>query len=454
MINHYPIFSALSLSPFLQSVANCPLVRMRIKLSVSREEQEQVLRSVLQELREKEGVEEGWRDTTLVCRDGRLLTNRLLLALLLPAMEVGDHPVLLLPHHTVGEVLGLPGERPPDPAPVLAKNTAPTSAPAYAATFTPAPAFTPAPTFNLNPSHIHVNPSYPHLPFPNTLHGNGLKQPVNYVVEDFVSTNGKKKTIPERHQKNQENKPFCSKTIETLKETPIIRKSLALDSTEEGLHDFLSTSLENVMFVGKDDLKIEEEEYGKTDTEKQEEEKTKKKTRGKNILRKSYNCDFCIKTSTMQSSMIRHMKMHTGEKPFGCKLCTKYFTTTSSLSIHQTVHTGELSVFCEDCGKRYNNNYTLKKHMRKAHGKSTGEKPQCTLCNKLFLTACSLEKHMLTHTGEKPYACNQCNKAFSVVGTLKRHKMSHTGERPFICTSCEKAFTESGKLKRHILNLH
>ena len=81
---------------------------------------------------------------------------------------------------------------------------------------------------------------------------------------------------------------------------------------------------------------------------------------------------------------------------------------------------------------------------------------ECTVCLKGFRERSKLMRHMLVHTGERPFPCNLCGKSFSVDYNLKTHMRIHTGERPFQCSAqgCSKAFTQSGNLKAHIQARH
>ena len=58
---------------------------------------------------------------------------------------------------------------------------------------------------------------------------------------------------------------------------------------------------------------------------------------------------------------------------------------------------------------------------------ATGKKHRCKVCDKRFTRPSSLQTHMYTHTGEKPYACDfkGCGRYFSVPSNLRRHRKVH-----------------------------
>ncbi|GLG93555.1 Transcriptional activator cubitus interruptus [Gryllus bimaculatus] len=74
---------------------------------------------------------------------------------------------------------------------------------------------------------------------------------------------------------------------------------------------------------------------------------------------------------------------------------------------------------------------------------------KCRYCNRVFPREKSLQAHLRTHTGERPYTCDYpgCTKAFTQSGQLKTHQRLHTGEKPFVCSQagCNMRFTHANR---------
>ena len=62
----------------------------------------------------------------------------------------------------------------------------------------------------------------------------------------------------------------------------------------------------------------------------------------------------------------------------------------------------------------------------------------------------SLDKHLMTHTGEKPYQYTLYNKTFPRKSKLDRHMMTPTGEKPYQSTQCDRAFSRTSNLDTHM----
>lgn len=59
-----------------------------------------------------------------------------------------------------------------------------------------------------------------------------------------------------------------------------------------------------------------------------------------------------------------------------------------------------------------------------------------------------------TQVGKKKYACHLCTKVFGWSTDLKRHILVHTGERPFKCENCQATFTRNFLLQKHQSKVH
>ncbi|XP_037315662.2 zinc finger protein 11-like isoform X2 [Pungitius pungitius] len=220
----------------------------------------------------------------------------------------------------------------------------------------------------------------------------------------------------------------------------------------------------------------------------------------------------------------RQRKKYSNDKT--CPVCSKIFLRAAAMRRHQETHSAnrEFKYKCANCDKRFRDHYDMNRHNMRVHEKDelgygakeededdeddagTSEAPEhknCALCGKYFGRRVDMERHMRSHSEDRPYNCCFCEKKFKNPYVLKRHQLeicksrelkrpkkretattplpapqpeaaaaegkvcpicsrilpctadiakhlrSHTEERPFICVSCEKGFKYKDTLKKH-----
>lgn len=137
-----------------------------------------------------------------------------------------------------------------------------------------------------------------------------------------------------------------------------------------------------------------------------------------------------------------------------CTICDKIFVTRASLNDHMNTHTGVKPYKCPECNKSYGSRQSLKDHV-KIH---RGLEFDCEVCGKKLLSRKRLNAHMKNHGPDwKPrmkdrgdYECSVCNKQFVSYKSFGDHMNIHKGLKPFKCKVCGKAYSSRLSLKGHM----
>ena len=162
-----------------------------------------------------------------------------------------------------------------------------------------------------------------------------------------------------------------------------------------------------------------------------------------------YTCSMCGKQYYNKFSLELHERAHRNEKPFHCD-CGKSFRTAHRLKIHQMDHTGEKPFVCEQCGFQTKTKVDLKFHQ---YIHSDTKPYQCEICGKQMTCQSWYNRHKQQHTGKGILKCQYCDEKFKNPDTRARHERTHPewdGKR-FVCEVCGKDLITKHKLQRHMM---
>ncbi|XP_069392502.1 POZ-, AT hook-, and zinc finger-containing protein 1 isoform X2 [Paralichthys olivaceus] len=154
---------------------------------------------------------------------------------------------------------------------------------------------------------------------------------------------------------------------------------------------------------------------------------------------------------------------------FPCGTCGKAFTEASRLKNHEAQHgassahsvglssAGGLSLMSHpglvENGLQLPGGLAMDNPRKRER---TRRHVGCDICGKVFRDVYHLNRHKLSHSGEKPYACHVCGLRFKRKDRMSYHVRSHDGSvgKPYVCQSCGKGFSRPDHLNGHIKQVH
>lgn len=167
-------------------------------------------------------------------------------------------------------------------------------------------------------------------------------------------------------------------------------------------------------------------------------------------------CPICKKKINFKT-IGKHYKTHQTESDlidsaskFLCNLCGKILKSKRGFEDHQKLHKNIRDQLCDVCGSGFTTKKFLYLH-KKTHEGMKRKVFGCPQCEKVFSGRHTLNRHLLTHSGEKNFICEICSKCFYTLQELNRHVRYHKKEYRFDCQLCEKRFLDKSRFRHHMM---
>ncbi|KAG6464959.1 zinc finger protein 62 isoform X2 [Manduca sexta] len=178
---------------------------------------------------------------------------------------------------------------------------------------------------------------------------------------------------------------------------------------------------------------------------------------------KEYQCPQCDKKFLFKRALHVHLITHDAPALLYCHECDMNFKNRMSYGQHMRyslkhIDPAKLKHACTLCDKKFLKAARLEEHNLAVHLKATPFHCAVQGCNFASSSRPVLRSHvrMVHRDGRaaRNYVCHTCGKAYKNKKTLEGHLRSHSGERPFHCALCPATFGYEAALYNHNKVVH
>ncbi|KAM6208850.1 uncharacterized protein WM294_017813 [Sarcoramphus papa] len=177
----------------------------------------------------------------------------------------------------------------------------------------------------------------------------------------------------------------------------------------------------------------------------------------------SHPCTECGKRFRLKINLIIHQRSHAKEGPYECTMCEISFADKRHLDLHQSIHIKDRAFGAKVWG---NVHPELRIRPRRrfcgafcggAHGLGNGTyaggpwlgQAKEEVDRGSLSSACFSRQQSPKSSRKSVLKCSLCKKILSCTFSLQRHLQTHSRDRPYCCTACKKCFTRRTHLSRH-----